>query len=342
MKKILFTIDTEGPRGSNPVLTQIYGKTDDNEYYGIPKIIDIFDSYNIKGLFFVDIPEIWDYGYEKIRDVLRYIIDKGHDVGMHIHPHHIPGESRQFLFEYSKEEQRNIIKLCTDKYVEICGEMPKSFRAGKYGANYETLEIIEELGYKYDFSEFYSNKWCGLSPDLAYVLPQKYKNIVEIPVTVFESIHIPCVYKRFDKLEATNYTPEIIHVLEKYSASSNDEVLILFLHSFSFLNYLYTPDKPTLNEKNLKRFEKLMYYINNDAKYKIIREDDLDSIQIKSKDKVENIIRTKGIIRQFIYTYIRSLDMIKENKKAQLLVLLSSSFIIFLLLLFVYLVLSFL
>ena len=162
MKDVLLTIDTEGPRGSDPIKYQVWGDVD-GENYGIPKIIECCDRCGIKGLFFVDIPEVWDYGYEKVEKVIHYIIDRGHDVGVHIHLHHFPGENRQFLYEYSREEQRKIIQDCTDIYQKITGKRPYSFRAGKYGANMETLEILQELGYKYDFSEFYSNKWCGIN-----------------------------------------------------------------------------------------------------------------------------------------------------------------------------------
>ena len=70
MKDAILTIDVEGPRGHDPVLYQIWGKTVNGEYYGISKIMDICDSFQVKGLFFVDIPEIWDYGYEKIKEVI--------------------------------------------------------------------------------------------------------------------------------------------------------------------------------------------------------------------------------------------------------------------------------
>ena len=42
-KKVILTIDTEGPRGTDPVLYQIWGKVGD-EYYGVPKIIEICET----------------------------------------------------------------------------------------------------------------------------------------------------------------------------------------------------------------------------------------------------------------------------------------------------------
>lgn len=319
MKKVILTIDTEGPRGSDPVLYQIWGKIG-KEYYGVPKIIEICDRYDIKALFFVDIPETWDMGYEKIRDVILYIREKGHDVGVHIHPHHLPNENRHFLFDYSKEEQFRIIKDCTEKYIEITGEYPLSFRAGKYGANRDTLDILSELGYKYDFSEFYSQKWCGINPEINYILPMKYKNIVEFPVTIFKSMSIPFIYSRYDKLEATNDPKESLHILKQYAKTSNEELIVLFLHSFSFLNFLDTPDAPTLNKLCLERFEQTIEGICKSKDFSFIDETGLEMVKIASFDRPENIVSTKGIVRQLYFFYRRAKSIVKTNNKAKALV----------------------
>ncbi|MCQ2211397.1 MAG: polysaccharide deacetylase family protein [Paludibacteraceae bacterium] len=339
MKKIILTIDTEGPRGSNPVLFQIWGKVG-NEYYGIPKIIEICDKYGVKGLFFVDIPEIWDMGYDAIKEVILYIKNKGHNVGVHIHPHHMPNETRQFLYEYSREEQYQIIEQCTKKYIEITGEQPLSFRAGKYGANRDTLDILSDLGYLYDFSEFYSQKWCGINPEVAYVLPIKYRNIIEFPVTVYKSLSIPHVYCRYDKLEATSMPGEILHVLKQYGKTSNEEVIVLFLHSFSFLNYLETPDKPTVNSKNIRYFQQTLDNIRKLDYFGIIEEKELHDIHVVEEDNINNVVKTKGFLRQAFYFYKRARRIVKSNKKARVFIsgcyMIGIAFIIMLCILFFY------
>ena len=319
MRDVLLTIDTEGPRGTDPIRYQIWGDVN-GVHYGIPKIIEVCDKYGIKGLFFVDIPEIWDYGFDKIADVIRYIKDKGHDVGIHIHPHHLLNEDRQFLYEYSKEEQREIICECTKVYRSICGENPKSFRAGKYGANMDTLTIIQELGYQYDFSEFYSNRWCGIKPEIAYVLPQRIGKIIEFPVTVFKSIKIPKLYSRFDKLEITSSFSEIRHILTQYSKDDHKGVIILFLHSFSFLNYLETPDKPTLNKQKLRTFEHVIEYVSSSKDFRCICENDLCTFDQIEDDKEDNIVATKGILRQLWYSYLRIFRIRRSNKKAKIII----------------------
>lgn len=317
MNKIILTIDTEGPRGTDPILYQIWGMLESGERYGIPKIIEICDKYDIKGLFFVDVAEIFDCGREKIEEVIKYIIEKGHDVGMHIHPHHFPDEKRHFLFDYTKEEQYLIIKQCTDSFVKMAGFKPKSFRAGKYGANQDTLDIICELGYEYDFSEFYSNKWCGIDPEICYVLPQKYKSLIEFPVTIYRSIKIGSIYERYDKLEVTENTQELTKIIKEYSRKDNDGVITLFMHSFSFLDYLDHPDNPVLNKRNLCRFETLLKNLTSDKSLSFISEKHLSEIKTCRIDSLNNIEQTSGLMMQFRYTICRAYDIRKTNLKAR-------------------------
>ena len=318
MKDILLTVDTEGPRGDDPIKYQIWGYVN-GVCYGIPKIIELCDKYCVRALFFVDIAEAFDYGYIEIANVIKYIKEKGHDVGVHIHPHHIAGESRQFLYEYTKEEQRRIITDCTKIYEEITGERPISFRAGKYGANRDTLEILQELGYKYDFSEFYLNKWCGIKPEVSYVLPQKVGKLIEIPVTIFKSFEIPRIYKRYDKLEICESYGEIVNVLRQYLNSNKNGVIVLFLHSFSLLNWIETPNNPRLNKRRLIVFEKVLRYISTNTEFNRIDENSLSGYEVEQFDSPENIVKTQGCINRLWYSFLRVYRIRKYNNKAKVL-----------------------
>ena len=64
-QKVLVSIDTEGPAGTDPVERMIYGKTADGQEYGIRYLMKLFSDRKITGLFFVDIPETADHGEEK-------------------------------------------------------------------------------------------------------------------------------------------------------------------------------------------------------------------------------------------------------------------------------------
>ena len=56
-KKVIMTIDTEGHAGTDPIRRLIMGETPSGEMGGIPLLMDIFDEFHVKGLFFLDFAE---------------------------------------------------------------------------------------------------------------------------------------------------------------------------------------------------------------------------------------------------------------------------------------------
>lgn len=257
---VIFTVDVEGHVGDDPVEHLIYGKTADGRLCGIDMLMDVLDQYRMKGLFFVDIAEAWDYGENKIANVLKHIKERNHDVGVHIHPDHMADRKRLFLSEYTREEQYQIIKKCTDFYTQVLGTAPLAFRAGKYGANRETLDILAELGYKADFSEFYGQRWCHIDPPVAKVNVQKLDSgIIEIPVTSYRSLDYS-FYSRYDKMDCGQIFPEFETLFEKLEENKND-IAVMFAHSFSCINWRRTPNRPKYQKSHKKRLEKQIKYV---------------------------------------------------------------------------------
>lgn len=259
----IFTVDVEGHVGSDPVEHLIYGRTKDGRLCGIDLIMDLLDEYHIKGLFFVDIAEAWDYGEDRIAGVLRHIKERGHDVGVHIHPDHMADKNRLFLSEYKREEQFEIIKKCTLFYESVLGDKPLAFRAGKYGANRDTLDILAELGYKVDFSEFYGQKWCHIDPPVAKVNVQKLDNgLIEIPVTSYVSFNVG-KYMRHDKMDCGQSVSEFATLFDKLKKNNND-IAVMFAHSFSLIDWRRTPNAPKYKAKLRNRLQSQLDYVRKD------------------------------------------------------------------------------
>ena len=157
-------------------------------------------------------------------------------------------------------------------------------------------------------------------PEVAYALPQNVGELLEFPVTVFKSINLFGKYHRFDKLEITSSYGEIKHIINRYSQDDNNGVIILFLHSFSFLNFLDTPDSPTLNQSKLKTFERVLKYVSASNDLRVISEKDLQYFKEEKKDTADNIVETKGFMRQIWYSYSRIFRIRKSNSKAKIIV----------------------
>lgn len=322
MKQVIITVDTEGHRGSEPVERLIWGKTGDGQEYGINRIMDLCDEFSAKALFFVDVAEAWDYGKDKIAEVIHHIRNRGHDVGVHIHPNHMMDKKRPLLSQYSYDEQKDIIGKCTSLFREVTGEMPIVFRAGTYGANRDTLEILNDEKYIFDFSQFYSQKTCGIVPPVAILLPQRYGNLIEIPVTVFKSMQFGKM-RRYDKVDATMNSSEYRHIMNRIAIDKRSIVVSLFYHSFSMLDWRKDPDNPRFNPGEEKKFIDSLKYVQDSQEFEFISLQKLVDTckQAKSQDDlVESIISTEGLIRRCWYLLIRAYSIRKFNRKARWLI----------------------
>ncbi len=320
MKPVLVTIDTEGHDGTDPIRHLIFGETESGRY-GIEYLMDIFDRAHVKALFFVDFAEAWDYGRDRIEKVVTTILSRGHNVGVHIHPDHMADRERLFLWEYTREEQYDMIRRCTELYTEIVGRPPRSFRAGKYGANRDTLDILCELGYQYDFSEFYHQKWCGIQPPVTVNAVCRYRTITEFPVTMHRSISVgPLV--REDKLDIEQMTPgELRYDLQQIAKAEFPMVATLFFHSFSLLQWRRDPDAPVKKEQNIRKLEKAIAAVEDNRDLCFITEDDLAGIPAAEAQLAQNShIIWPSPLKGFVYTYIKATAICKTNRKARMLV----------------------
>ena len=187
MVKIFITIDVETSIGGafakpdklRPVGAdkRIYGQIGNREF-GIPLIIDILNKHNLKATFFVEPFCSFYFGEKIIKEICHYILNRGHDVQLHLHPNYqifkCPDwqerAKRKELFpdiiaKYNLDEQINLIRQAK-KILEKCGVIPIAFRAGCFGANLNTLTALKENDFLIDSSYNLSflGKTCFLHP----------------------------------------------------------------------------------------------------------------------------------------------------------------------------------
>lgn len=343
--RTIITVDVEAHRGSDPVSSFIWGKTANGEEYGLKKMCDIFSEYGYKAIFFVDFAECFDYGEKKIKEVVDYLKTTPHHIGVHIHPDHMADRKRQFLFQYTYDEQYNIIKKCTDLFFKFVGEAPLAFRAGKYSANRDTLSILSKLGYEYDFSEFYGNPWCGIKPPVCILYPTIIESgLKEIPVTVFTSVKLLSIYQRIDKIDLTMHTTEFSKVmssLKDKNYSDADIIISLFFHSFSLLKNRGNPEALL---QDLEAELRLRRALNISYKMKCtpISIEDLRTVKFLNisennlVDTHSNLPTNGNILYQLYFSILRLFAIAPTNRKARLLLIgFSVVFFVFVMIVFI-------
>lgn len=134
MKKVCYTIDTEGDAPSNIFST----------YFGIelvlPKILDLFELHDVKATFFIQEDMSVKIG-SQYPTLLEKIQDGGHEIGYHAHG----------LVGSNLAKQEEIITSGIKKLRDM-GYKIESFRAERYHFDAQILKILEKNSIKYDSS----------------------------------------------------------------------------------------------------------------------------------------------------------------------------------------------
>lgn len=109
-----------------------------NVYWGteyVEPILETLKSYEIKTTFFVG--GCW---VEKNHELLRKIVNDGHEVGNH-------GYFHKDHDKISNRENKNEIQLCHKLVKEVCGVEMNLFAPPSGAFSQNTLDIAEEMGY---------------------------------------------------------------------------------------------------------------------------------------------------------------------------------------------------
>lgn len=123
--------------------------------WGIGFIMDELERYGFAGTFFVEAFCEQYFSRRGLADACRQIIERGHDVQLHLHPgmrNLIPGAKRQvyrqsdFFCDYDLDNQTRLLREGID-ILKDCGvEGVCAFRAGNCSANDDTIKAVQAVG----------------------------------------------------------------------------------------------------------------------------------------------------------------------------------------------------
>lgn len=160
--KCILTIDVEAlpiRASESHVDRLIYGRIDGDEW-GIGKMMDIADSHQVKLTFFLDLAEVELYG-DKIIEVGKYIVSRGHDLQIHCHYNLLekkiaecfPKVDESYYTWYEDKEISGFIAdYCLDRYHQCTEKSPIAFRGGEYRIGEALLAKLKERGFEADAS----------------------------------------------------------------------------------------------------------------------------------------------------------------------------------------------
>jgi hypothetical protein len=169
---------------------------------GLPLITDILTRAGLAGTFFLE-PFTEEQGFaQEGKKVARYLMARGQDVQLHIHPaycyyaRHRAGQAypkTDEFYDLTAEEARALLVEGARRIGEWTGRAPVAFRAGNMGANESTLAVLAGMGIRIDSSYTwpFAGGQCGFSAGEPYNGSRWYGEVLEVALSGFRQPRLP-------------------------------------------------------------------------------------------------------------------------------------------------------
>ncbi len=140
-----------------PISMGKYGPT-----VGVPRILETYRKYGLKQSFFIP-----GWCLEQYPETVEAILKDGHEIGHHGYLHENPAGM-------GAEEQREWFERALQAHKNICGSLPRGYRAPVYDITPEVVDLLIEHGFAYESSM--------MADDVPYLLKTDQGQLWEIPV----------------------------------------------------------------------------------------------------------------------------------------------------------------
>lgn len=322
MRKIFLTCDTEC-HDFEQINQYIWGRKKE-KYYGLKKILEVADELHITVNFFFDIVECKRYGDQYAKDIIELIKSHNQPIWLHLHPNFVSeDDSRTFLWEYSKDEQKEIFEKGIEEYERLCGACETLvYRAGRYGVNPDSYAVMHEVRdsiIDLSYCPGDNGKMCKLSADEvgSYNIPTQYKGVTLLPNTSYIGFDY-FGHKHYMLLNvAQTPTDEFKQFIKKTKLNN----VVYTMHVWDFIKkWYFIPNFLWGNKMVIRRLKNCVKYAEkcgftfsplSDFTIDTTSEDEVlslyDSFGGKLRGIVNNFIRFQGISRlspKFFFLYL--------------------------------------
>jgi hypothetical protein len=215
-----------------------------SQSWGLPLICEILAEHGLRATFFLE-PFNDELGYEgRTEPVAAFLMDRGQDVQLHVHPGHAhfaafqagrPYVDTDDFHRIPPAEQKQLLVDGCDRLEGWTGRRPAAFRAGNMAADEASLAAVAEAGLRIDssYAFCFAGGQCGFSPQEAYNGSKFYGPVLELALSGFRQRRLPGLHpaKPLDLMGISDF--EAREGVELLAAAGLDSVLIL--HSFSLM-----------------------------------------------------------------------------------------------------------
>jgi len=214
------------------------------------RILDLFATHNVKATFF-----ILGWTAERYPDLVKEIHRQGHEIGCHSYWH-------RKIYELTPDEFREDTKRAKSLLEDIIDKQVLGFRAPSYTITNKSLwalDILQELGFKYDSSIFpiyHDNYGIPDAPRFEYKLPEHDMMEYPISTSLFLGRKIPVAGGGYFRIFPYWFTKM---ALKKINVKEN-KPFIFYLHPWEI-----DPAQPRM--KKAKLLSRFRHYINLNTTY---------------------------------------------------------------------------
>jgi hypothetical protein len=244
--------------------------------FGLPLICDILEQSGLKATFFLE-PFNAELGYPgETEPVAGYLVERGQDIQLHVHPNHIhyaqhqagqPYPMTDHMAELPPERQKEMLIAGANLLEKWTGVRPIAFRAGNMSASEETLAVMPETGLWIDSSYTfpYVGGQCHFREKERFNGSKWYGSVLEVALSAYQQPKIPGLHpaKPVDLMGSS--FEECRDAVAMICDAGGDAVLIL--HSFSLFKVRdkqYSGGK--LNRIVTRRFEKFCRWLDENRR----------------------------------------------------------------------------
>lgn len=226
-------IDTEQDVNKKYVHTGEYR----NIREGIPRLLEILDDFKAKPTWLIT-PDV----AQNCGDFFTELTKK-HEIGCHLHPEYFNGpiegmKMEKILSQFSYQDQFEMLHGASSVISQNVGVHPRSFRAGRFGVNKDTLRVLESCGFNVDCSITPFLDWGFHSTLSSSTASPRFMRIgsgeiLEIPVTIVYPFGLFPAWLR----PSVSSGSDMINVTKIRTKSREDPVVLnMMFHSMELID----------------------------------------------------------------------------------------------------------
>lgn len=239
----------------------ILGRTPDGDF-GIAYQMDVLERHGLRGVFLVEALHADALGQRFLVETVSAVRDRGHDVQLHVHPEWCSGGGRngltRCLWELPLHDQATLIERGRQNLRDAGAGDVCAFRAGSYGANFDTLAALRQLGIAFDtsYNPALLGTHCHLFTERPWLQPVEHDGVIELPISCLADGGTRLRHTQLAACSSRELEAALLH-----AARAGWFTFVIVLHSFELIRRHPHTGRARPDPIMVRRFDRLCRFL---------------------------------------------------------------------------------